>query len=78
MGDEPDTQVRVHHSDDDVDFNDDKYNTHRLLVTIDLVKAPIKRCLYIFSYIISHSQMDSSGSAVGATEEEDLRAEVRS
>ena len=51
MGDEPDTQVRVHHSDDDVDFNDDEYNTHRLLVTINLVKAPIKRCLFIYIYI---------------------------
>ena len=41
MGDEPDTQVRVHHSDDDVDFNDDECSTHKLLVIINLVKAPI-------------------------------------
>ena len=27
MGDEPDTQVRVHHSDDDGDFSDDEFNT---------------------------------------------------
>ena len=46
----------------------DKYNW--LSVIINLVKAPID--------INALSQMDSSGSAVGATEEEDLRAEVRS
>ena len=41
MGDEPDTQVRVRHSDDDDDFNDDECNTHKLLVIINLAKAPI-------------------------------------